>query len=112
MRITIICPVRSGVPHEVLNHVKELEFNGNKVYLPSRDTPQADNTGYEICLRMAQAIRLADEIHVWYDSKSQGSLWDLGGAFILGKPIKLINKPEDTEGKSYIKVIKQIEAYS
>ena len=112
MRIVMICPVRGGTPQLVENYVVSMEAAGHTVYFPPRDTPQDDSTGYDICLRMAQAIRLADEVRVWFDPASQGTLWDLGGAFILGKPMKLINDPEDIAEKSYLKVVKEIAAHS
>lgn len=106
MKICIICPVRNGVPSEVNHYVTKLEKKGVLVHFPPRDNPQEDATGYNICFLMCEAIRKADEIHIWYDSGSQGVHFDLGIAFALHKKLKLINNPPDSEGKSYIKVIK------
>ncbi len=112
MRITIICSVRSGTPQEVYDYAEKMERAGHKVYLPPRDTPQDDATGLDICLRMCQQIRLADEVHIFYDSASQGIHFDMGCAFALGKKWKLINKPIEGESKSYIKVIKKTQRKS
>lgn len=109
MRIIIICSVRNGTPQEIYNYVTGLEKSGHQVYFPPRDTPQNDPTGLDICLRMCNQIRLADEVHVFYSSDSQGVHFDLGCAFALGKKWKLVNNPEDTQTKSYIKVIKELQ---
>ena len=109
MKIVIICSVRSGTPQDVYDYVSKLENEGHKVYLPPRDTPQNDDTGLNICLRMCQQIRIADEVHIFYDKNSQGIHFDMGCAFALGKKWKLINKPLDDDKKSYIKVIKSTQ---
>ena len=87
-----------------------MEGEGNQVYFPPRDTPQDDPTGLTICLRMCQQIRLADEVHIFYYPESQGVHFDMGCAFALGKKWKLINNPNDSPGKSYIKVIKETQS--
>jgi hypothetical protein len=79
------------------------------VYFPPRDTPQDDDTGLNICLRMAQQIRLADRVDIWYATDSQGVHFDLGCAFILGKQWKLLNPIFDGSGKSYRKVIRELD---
>lgn len=109
MRVTIICSVRKGTPNWLSHYVWELEKDGHNVYFPPRDTPQEDSTGLNICLRMCQQIRLADEVHICYDSDSQGIHFDMGIAFALGKKWKLINDPTDDNNKSYIKVIKETQ---
>ncbi len=109
MKIVIICSVRDGTPSEVYDYVEGLERSGCQVYLPPRDTPQDDSTGLNICLRMCQQIRLADEVHIFYDKDSQGIHFDMGCAFALGKKWKLINNPDDHSVKSYIKVIKETQ---
>ena len=109
MKITIICPVRKGTPREVYDYVAKLEAEGHEVYLPPRDTPQSDPTGFEICGRMRQAILNADEVHIWHSDNSQGCHFDLGMAFMQLSPLKLINNPDDIPPKSYLKVIKEVE---
>jgi len=106
MKIAIICPIRHGVPKDVEDYVAKLEARGNLVHFPPRDNPQEDTIGYYICFTMLEAIRKADEIHIWYSPDSQGVHFDLGIAFALHKKLKLINNPPDNDGKSYIKVIR------
>ena len=116
MRIYIICPVRNISPEwrdGLLNYTHILEKNGHKVYLPFRDTKQNDRTGFNIC--QAQVITMfdADEVHIAYDGKSEGWLFDLGMAFILNKQIQPITgyfpKP-DNKGKSYVNMVWQWNA--
>ncbi len=109
MRITIICSVRKGTPQTVYDYVAKLESEGHQVYLPPRDTPQDDPTGLNICLRMKQTISQCDEVHILYDSDSQGIHFDLGMAFAFGKKWKIVNDPIDGKEKSYIKVIRETE---
>jgi len=101
--------VRAGTPSEVWEYTTMLEKQGHQVYLPPRDTPQNDLTGLNICLRMCQQIRLADEVHIFYVPDSQGVHFDMGCAFALGKKWKLINKSPDNNEKSYIKVIRETQ---
>ena len=109
MKVVVICSVRSGTKDEVYKYVDRLESEGHNVYFPPRDTPQDDPTGYNICLRMKQAISQADEVHIFYYPDSQGVHFDIGMAFMLGKKWKLLNNPIDDNEKSYIKVIKETE---
>lgn len=109
MKICIICSVRNGTPEDVYNYVSRMETEGHNVYFPPRDTPQDDPTGVNICLRMCQQIRLADEVHIFYNKDSQGVHFDMGCAFALGKKWKLINDPPDGKEKSYVKVIRLLQ---
>lgn len=106
MKITMICSVRGGVDSGIEDYVRAQENRGNTVYFPPRDTPQNDPIGLDICQRMRVAIEQADEVHIWYNKDSQGSHFDLGMAFALRKKWKLVNNPEDSAEKSYLKVIK------
>jgi hypothetical protein len=109
MRIFIICPVRDVTEEEkqfIENYVHDLEQQGHRVHWPQRDTNQIDETGgIQICIDNKWAITYADEVHVFWNGKSQGSFFDLGMTFSLQKPIKLINKVEWTQGKSFNNVL-------
>ena len=103
--ICVICPVRNGVPNEVVEYVARLEDHGIEVHFPPRDNPQDDPTGYYICDTMRAAIVRADEVHVFYSPDSQGCHFDLGMCFALGKKVKILNHEIDTTpNKSYVKV--------
>lgn len=109
MKIVIICPVRSGTPEEAESYVEVLEDLGHSVHFPPRDNPQSDPSGYEICETMRKAIQAADRVDIWYSPDSQGVHFDLGMAFSMHKRLKLLNAPEDFEGKSYVKVIRNCQ---
>lgn len=110
MKISLICPVR-GITNEekevVEKYVLDLEQKGHKVHWPPRDTNQDDPVGLRICQDNRQAIKEADEIHIWWNKKSEGSLFDFGMVFGLEKRIVLIN-PESvikTPTKSFNNVL-------
>ena len=108
MRIYIICPVRNATQielHKINEYVRSLEKLGHIVHFPPRDTNQ-DNTGIQICEQNRKAIEDADEIHIfWVGGQSKGSLFDFGMAFMLRKPIVLINKVIQTSTKSFENVL-------
>lgn len=102
MRIFLICPVRSATEEqkkEIQKYVQDMEYRGNKVYYPARDTNQNDKIGLMICESNKKAIKSSDEVHVYYDPNSSGTLFDLGMAFAMNKKIVLVNKVEPTDGK-------------
>ena len=101
MKTFLICPVRDADQQETAKVVKRLEREGWTVHYPPRDTRQDDTTGLMICERNLLAITHADAVHVIWDGKSQGCLFDLGIAFALYKPIIVVSLPEATEGKSF-----------
>ncbi len=105
MRIFLICPVRNVTSEEteaINRYVTGLEERcRHRVYWPARDTDQSDPIGLQICKVNRNAIIAADEVHVWWNPASTGSLFDLGIAFALGKDIVLANEVTPTEGKSF-----------
>ena len=110
-KIYIICPVRIATPEQtkaIQRYVYELEYQGHEVFWPARDNPYegVDDIGMKICYANAQAIKDCDEVHIWYDSASQGSLFDMGIAFVLGRPLRIINGPLDTSNtKNFARVL-------
>lgn len=101
LRSFLICPVRGRDAHEFADAVASLEAEGYDVHWPTRDTNQGDQIGHRICRENAAAIAKADVVHVIWDGKSQGCLFDLGVAFALQKPLKIIDIPENTPGRSF-----------
>ena len=109
MKIFIICPVRSASTKqqiEIHNYISALKGRGDNVYYPAADTNQIDSVGYRICSDNKKAIAESDEVHIYWDKDSQGSLFDLGMAFAVNKPLKIINVVEPTTGKSFANMIK------
>lgn len=101
MRSFLICPVRGVSADHTAEIVASLEAGGFSVHWPHRDTDQSDPIGLQICSDNREAIQSADIVHVVWDGKSQGCLFDLGMAFALGKRIEVVQMPEPTEGKSF-----------
>jgi nucleoside 2-deoxyribosyltransferase len=100
VKIYLICPVRYS------------DFDASAIVLALEQDDQSDPTGIAICEQHAAAMLDADEVHIAWDSQSYGSHFDLGMAYVLGKPVKLIAALRtDVEGKSYLKVIRHIEAH-
>lgn len=92
MRIYFACPVRQAGPDvraALEQAAAKLEARGHTVYLPHRDTPQG-LPGLAICRQNLAAIAGSDEVHLWYDESSSGVHFDLGVAFALGRPVRLI----------------------
>ena len=104
--IFIIRPVR-GISEEyelsIQGYIYELHVQGHQVYDPNRHTNQNDATGLRICEQNRFAIEVADEVHVVWDGKSQGCLFDLGMAFALRKTVVPVVGlfPRMSKGKSF-----------
>lgn len=94
-RIFIICPVRGITAEEdkfLLGYVSQLKSSGYNVHYPKNDTNQHDSIGLNICSQNKEAIRNADEIHIYYNPTSTGSVFDVGMAFMADKPVIIINQ--------------------
>ncbi|MBW3544056.1 MAG: nucleoside 2-deoxyribosyltransferase [Bacteroidetes bacterium] len=81
-------------------YVARLEQEGHQVHLPHRDTDQSGR-GYQINLANMEAIKKADEVHIFYSPLSQGTHFDMGVSFALGKKIRIVESVPIPEGKSY-----------
>jgi len=113
VKIFLICPVRGVSDGEkviIERYVLDLEKAGHQVHWPSRDTDQIDSVGLRICQDNSRAIEKADEVHIWWNEKSQGSLFDLGVALAFGKKIVLVNSDaiQKTQEKSFGNVLLKI----
>ena len=78
-----------------------MEADGFTVHWPPRDTRQDDPVGLDICKANRAAIAQADAVHIVWDGKSTGSLFDAGMAFAMGKPITCLSLPPATDVKSF-----------
>ena len=101
MKAFLICPVRGVDPELTRAHVDLLEKEGWQVHWPPRDTDQDDPVGLAICHQNREAIAASDRVFVAWDGKSTGSLFDLGMAFALNKPLSVLDAPSPTEHKSF-----------
>lgn len=102
-KIYIICPVRKlneKEKNKILDYVNNLEKQGHQVKCPFRDTNQNDEIGLRIVEEHTQGILWANEIHIWWNPNSEGSVWDLAQTYlamkIMAKKLVLIN-PENIE---------------
>lgn len=113
-KIYIICPVRKLTNEEknkILDYVNELEKQGHLIKCPFRDTDQNDEIGLRIIEEHSQDILWANQIHIWWNPTSEGSIWDIAQAYLatrlMRKKIILIN-PENIEitpDKSFTNVL-------
>jgi len=84
-KVYLICPVRncaSEVGKRITTYVKKIEAEGKTVHYPPRDVDQSQS-GFDICSQHREAMIGCNEIHIWWDNKSNGSHFDLGMAFML-----------------------------
>lgn len=97
-KIFLICPIRNATldqKQRMAQYIYNLENMGNKVYYPARDTNQVDPTGgWNICTANKNAIEESDEVHIFWDDSSIGSIFDLGMSFAFGKRLCVVN-PEN-----------------
>jgi nucleoside 2-deoxyribosyltransferase len=108
----LICPVRGHDMSETADLVRRLEQEGWEVHWPPRDTDQEDDTGYRICEDNREAIRRADVVIVVWDGKSKGSLFDMGMAFAMEKPVRVVELPPEGEGRSFQTMMREWERRS
>ena len=107
MKIFIICPVRNASEEQkeqIIAYVEKLTEAGHSVYYPAIHTDQSGD-GVNICCQNKMALTGAEEIHIFYDPNSAGTLFDLGMAYALEKKLVLINRVEPTAQKSFANVI-------
>lgn len=103
MKIYLICPVRNRTKSEekeISAYVADLEEQGNEVREPARDTVQEDEIGLRITEEHEEDIIWADQVHVWWNPTSEGSLWDVAQTlmareFMPDKEIIWVNQKPD-----------------
>lgn len=110
--IYVICLVTQSTV-ESLNaqalYVKSLEAEGHHVFYPARDTDQ-EAGAWDINRQNLEAIRDADEVHVFYSQTSHGVHFDLGMAFALDKPIKVVSEQPVVGRASYLQLLRDWSA--
>ena len=108
MKVFLICPVRNETEEQrerISAWLAEAEKE-HTIHWPPRDTPQDDPTGLSICCANRAAIASADEVWVWWEGKSEGRYFDLGMAFALGKPVRIVYGGEPpVPGKCYERMV-------
>ena len=87
MKIVIIGT--TAYQDKMLAHKKELEKRNHTVILPAFDDHPELNE-LEICEFNRKKIKEADEVHIFWDKRSMGTIFDFGMAFALRKKIKIV----------------------
>ena len=110
--IFLICPVRNATTEQkskMEEYIQSVKEQGKTIYYPATDTNQNDHIGFRICSDNKNALLNSKEVHIFWDAKSTGSLFDLGMAFAINKELSVINfdEVESTEGKSFSNMIKE-----
>ncbi len=94
----LICPVRIATPEQrqwIENYVSMMMEKGYVIHAPHLHTVQTDLFGgYGICMQNAEAIGTSECVDILYNQKSTGSVFDLGVAYALSKPLNLLNKED------------------
>lgn len=114
LHLFLICSVRNAsdsTKQAQERYVAHMESLGWVVHYPPRDTNQSAG-GLEICRQNLHAIEQSDEVHVFYDSHSQGVHFDMGIAFALRKRVKVANNELYGPGKSYARMLDEWEEIS
>ncbi len=95
-KIFLICPVRNATPEQrkwIEDFARQKESDGYQIHAPHLHTRQEDLFGgYTICKKNEEAVATSEEIDLYYDQSSTGSVFDLGAAYQLEKPLKVLNK--------------------
>ncbi|OGM10632.1 hypothetical protein A2Z67_00050 [Candidatus Woesebacteria bacterium RBG_13_36_22] len=73
---------------KVQEHKKELEEQGYTVLIPAFDQ-HTDFGAYEVCDYNYRLMLEADEVHIIWDRRSMGTVFDFGMAFALRKRVKV-----------------------
>ena len=89
MKIFIIHSM--GLSSKALEYAKWLESDDHETFVPVRDTEQDLTTEHEILNSNLNGLKWCDEAHVIWDLSSLGSIFDMGCAYALGKPIHIVS---------------------
>jgi len=77
-----------GLTEKALQYAESLNPKDNW-YLPGRHTDQSGSP-HEILKANRDALRESDECHVLWDKSSLGTIFDMGMAYALDKPILVV----------------------
>ena len=80
-----------------------LLLNGDEIRIAEFDSFKGSE--YAMCSLNRSNIEWADEIHILWDGRSTGTIFDIGMCFALRKKIKIVY----LESKSFINFVKEFE---
>lgn len=69
---------------------EEKAKEGDICLMPAFDDHPADVQELQICANNLMAMEHCDVVHIFWDGRSTGTIFDLGMAFALRKPVKLV----------------------
>jgi len=105
MKITVIgttCYQDMMVLHKV-----HMEDEGHEVSLPAFDNHEGFNE-IQVCEYNRGKIEWADEVHVVWDARSTGTIFDLGMCFAMRKPVRIIYLND----KTFVNLLEQYSEVS
>ncbi len=91
----------------IKKYAEEMVDKGHYVTIPVFDTLQ-NATVLDILTKNKERMKDADEVHMIYDGRSDGTIFDFGMCFALEKPLKIIYLND----KHMVDGMKQYEATS
>jgi nucleoside 2-deoxyribosyltransferase len=94
----------TGYQEMMREHAEKLYVVGDEVRTPAFDCSQLNELGLIAYNR--ELIEWADEVHIFYDNRSSGTIFDFGMCFALRKPIKIIF----LQPKTFANAMRQYEA--
>jgi nucleoside 2-deoxyribosyltransferase len=74
---------------KINKYAEKLRKKGHEVLIPVFDTWK-DATVLEILTENRRLMRMADEVHMIYDGRSDGTKFDFGMCFAMEKPLRII----------------------
>lgn len=74
---------------EIERYGEKLAETGVLIKIPTFDNNTLNE--FEVCDSNRSMIKWADEVHLFWDGRSIGVIFDLGMAFALEKPLKIIH---------------------
>lgn len=100
MNVYLAGPVQHATEEDLAycrNEVRRREAKGQTVYWPQRDTPSGSEA--QAVAANLEAIRACDVCVVWFSTYSAGTVFDIGAAEALGKPLVVLNANDLCNGR-------------
>lgn len=94
----------TGYQDKMRKHKEALEKEGHEVFIPAFDNLDGMNET-QVCTHNLNGIKQAKEVHVIWDARSQGTIFDMGMCFVLNKPVKIIYM----NNKTFPNLLQQME---
>lgn len=93
MRIALIGSTQ--YMEKMQEHANELTVEGHTFEFPALDSV-AELGPIEICKYNLEMIKSADEVHIFWDQRSMGTIFDFGMVFALRKKVKIVYMEQKT----------------